>query len=67
MHQPNHQWNFKARPRGRHEQHRAFSNIEAPFDGQTAEFGYNRVIFDLLKDPVSLGMRGESSNLGRRR
>jgi hypothetical protein len=37
------------------------------YDGQTAESGYNQVIFDLLKDPVSLGMPGSNNNRGHQR
>jgi len=37
------------------------------YDGETAEYGYHQVIFDLLKDPVSLGMQGSNSNRGHQR
>ena len=37
------------------------------YDGVTAEYGYSQVIFDLLRDPVSLGMPGANGNRGRQR
>jgi len=37
------------------------------YDGMTAEYGYEQAIFDLLKTPVSLGMRGAHSNRGHQR
>jgi len=43
------------------------ANQGVAYDGETAEYGYDRAIFDLLRDPVSLGMRGSNTNRGRQR
>jgi len=39
----------------------------ADYDGKTAQYGYSQAIFDLLKEPVSLGMLGVSGSRGRQR
>jgi len=67
MHQPHDQWNFKTSQQERHEPNRAFIKFEPSDDAQTVGFGYSQTIYDLLKDPVALGMRGEGSNRGHQR
>jgi len=68
MHQQRHPWDMKAKEQRRHEINREMAKNENEYyDGETAEYGYHQVIFDLLKDPVSLGMQGSNSNRGHQR
>jgi hypothetical protein len=68
MHYRRQQWAAKVKEQRRHEINREMAKNEIEFyDGQTSESGYNQVIFDLLKDPVSLGIQGSNSNRGHQR
>jgi hypothetical protein len=61
-------WAAKVKEERHHEINREMAKNETAFyDGETAEYGYNQVIFDLLKDPVSLGMVGSNGNRGHQR
>jgi hypothetical protein len=69
----NHQrqrWNTGTRYRElkRHEIHQDLAKVENEYyDGNAAYSEYGRVISDLLKEPVSLGIVGGNSNRGHQR
>jgi hypothetical protein len=68
MHQPHERGNLENTTQRGHEHQRVSSSVQSEdYDGENAESGYDQAIFDLLKDPVSLGMRGSNSNRGRQR
>ena len=68
MHPPDHREGLKTKEQQRNNNHRESMNSQnAVYDGQSAESGYSQAIFDLLREPVTLGMQGVSSNRGHRR
>lgn len=67
MRQQPHSRNVKSEQQERHGHNRAVGLLDQSYDGQKAEFGYSQAIFDLLKEPVSMGMQGSNSNRGRQR
>ena len=68
MHEQHHRWGLKTKVQQRHENNRELAkNQDDDYGGKTAEYGYSQVIFDLLKDPVSLGLLGANNNRGRQR
>jgi hypothetical protein len=67
MNQSDRQMSSKTRPSERGQHPRTYSDLEKIHTEQTSEFGYSQALYDLLKDPVTLGMRGVSSNHGHQR
>ena len=67
MRQEHHQWDMDSGKGRSRAGHKALSDFEAMYDGQTAELGYSEAIFDLLLEPVTLGVRGISGNRGHQR
>jgi len=68
MRRPHYHEGFKTDEPPRDESTQELPAVQnAEYDGNTAEYGYSQAIFDLLKDPVSLGLVGGNSIRGRRR
>ena len=67
MSQPHTRGSPKTSEPQRRASHQAAAIQGTAHDGETAEYGYDRAIFDLLRDPVSLGMRGSNNNRGHQR
>ena len=65
MIQATHRCDNKIKEQRSREISREMTKIEnAYYDGEAAEAEYSKVICDLLKDPVSLGIVGGNSNRG---
>lgn len=68
MHPSHPSKSYRAREQQQHDINLEKAKIQnAEYDGETAEFGYNQAIFDLLKEPVSLGLVGGNSTRGHQR
>jgi hypothetical protein len=68
MRRPQDHEGFKTDAPPRNEPDRELHEVQnADYDGKTAEYGYSQAIFDLLKDPVSLGIVGGNNNRGHQR
>jgi hypothetical protein len=68
MNQQRQRWDARYKEQRRHENNREMAKVENEYyDGNAAYSEYSRVISDLLKDPVSLGIVGGNSNRGHQR
>jgi len=68
MHPPHLRGSYKTKVQELHDDNREWAKSQdAAYDGKTAEYGYSHMIMDLLKPPVSLGMKGGNINRGRQR
>jgi len=67
MHRRHYRVGFKTNEQQRPEHEESSKIGTAGCDGETGVYEYSHAIFDLLKDPVSLGMQDANSNRGRQR
>jgi hypothetical protein len=68
MHRLHFHEGFKTNEPQRNDHNRVLSVIQNPEDDvETIEYGYRQALFDLLKEPVCLGIRGASGHRGRQR
>lgn len=68
MHLPHHRSILETTTQRGYGNQRGSSTIQSEaYHGENAESGYAQAIFDLLRAPVTLGMRGVGSNYGHQR